>query len=156
METEELTTKEVHHGNNIRRIRIEKNMNQEALSKLVNLSQSAVSKYELTKVIDDEMLQRFAHALDIPVKYIKGMEEDAQTVIFENNTITNSDQGGSNLKIGAIQSSTGDEDNRINNYNSIEKISEVYELLLKEKDEKYAALERRLHHIEEDLQKLQK
>ncbi len=33
MEIEELTIKEVHHGNNIRRFRIEKNINQETLSK---------------------------------------------------------------------------------------------------------------------------
>ena len=152
MEIEELTTKEVHHGNNIRRFRIEKNMNQETLSKLVNLSQSAVSKYELTKVIDDEMLQRFARALEVPVKYLKSMK-DEQAVIFENNTVNNSEQGGSNLKIGTIQSSTADEDNRTNNYNPIEKISELYERLLKEKDEKYAALEQRLQNIEQSMQK---
>ena len=152
MEIEELTTKEVHHGNNIRRFRIEKNMNQETLSKLVNLSQSAVSKYELTKVIDDEMLQRFARALEVPVKYLKSMK-DEQAVIFENNTVNNSEQGGSNLKIGTIQSSTADEDNRTNNYNPIEKISELYERLLKEKDEKYAALEQRLQNIEQSIQK---
>lgn len=167
METEELTTKEVHHGNNIRRIRIEKNMNQEALSKLVNLSQSAVSKYELTKVIDDEMLQRFAHALDIPVKYLKGMEEDAQTVIFENNAVTNTNSDNSQqstsksestVHLGFITSSysSANEDNRVSHYNPIEKVSELYERLLKEKDEKYTALERRLQHIEQDLQYLQK
>ena len=46
MEAEELTVGRVHHGHNIRRFRIEKNMNQEVLSQLVHLSQSAVSKYE--------------------------------------------------------------------------------------------------------------
>ena len=34
METEELTIGRVHHGRNIRRTRIEKNMNQEGLSEL--------------------------------------------------------------------------------------------------------------------------
>lgn len=43
--------------------------------------------------------------------------------------------------------------NRVNNYNPIEKITELYERLLKEKDEKYAALERRLQNIEQSLQK---
>jgi transcriptional regulator with XRE-family HTH domain len=56
MEAEELTVGRVHHGHNIRRFRIEKNMNQEVLSQLVHLSQSAVSKYEQMRVIDDEML----------------------------------------------------------------------------------------------------
>ena len=127
MEAEELTVGRVHHGHNIRRFRIEKNMNQEVLSQLVHLSQSAVSKYEQMRVIDDEMLHRFSRALGVPFEYLKSLEEDAQTVVFENN--------------------------RVNNYNPIEKITELYERLLKEKDEKYAALERRLQNIEQSLQK---
>ena len=121
MEAEELTVGRVHHGHNIRRFRIEKNMNQEVLSQLVHLSQSAVSKYEQMRVIDDEMLHRFSRALGVPFEYLKSLEEDAQTVVFENNPI--------------------------------EKITELYERLLKEKDEKYAALERRLQNIEQSLQK---
>ena len=126
MEAEELTVGRVHHGHNIRRFRIEKNMNQEVLSQLVHLSQSAVSKYEQMRVIDDEMLHRFSRALGVPFEYLKSLEEDAQTVVFENNTVNN---------------------------NPIEKITELYERLLKEKDEKYAALERRLQNIEQSLQK---
>ena len=89
MEAEELTVGRVHHGHNIRRFRIEKNMNQEVLSQLVHLSQSAVSKYEQMRVIDDEMLHRFSRALDVPFEYLKSLEEDAQTVVFENNTVNN-------------------------------------------------------------------
>ena len=101
METEELTIGRVHHGRNIRRTRIEKNMNQEGLSELVHLSQPAVSKYEKMKVIDDEMLQRFARALNVPFDYLKTLEEDAQTVVFENNTVNNSEQsaGGANIRM---------------------------------------------------------
>ena len=101
METEELTIGRVHHGRNIRRTRIEKNMNQEGLSELVHLSQPAVSKYEKMKVIDDEMLQRFARALNVPFDYLKTLEEDAQTVVFENNTVNNSEQsaGGANISM---------------------------------------------------------
>ena len=92
MEAEELTVGRVHHGHNIRRFRIEKNMNQEVLSQLVHLSQSAVSKYEQMRVIDDEMLHRFSRALDVPFEYLKSLEEDAQTVVFENNTVNDSEQ----------------------------------------------------------------
>lgn len=152
METEELTMGRVHHGRNIRRTRIEKNMSQEGLSELVHLSQSAVSKYEKMKVVDDEMLQRFARALKVPYDYLKTLEEDAPTVIFENNTVNNNDNGGANANtntnIGFV-----DEDHRIGNFNPIDKITELYERLLKEKDEKYEALERRLQHIEQSLQK---
>ena len=99
MEAEELTVGRVHHGHNIRRFRIEKNMNQEVLSQLVHLSQSAVSKYEQMRVIDDEMLHRFSRALDVPFEYLKSLEEDAQTVVFENNTVNDSEQytGGQRL-----------------------------------------------------------
>ena len=134
-------------------------MNQEGLSELVHLSQPAVSKYEKMRVIDDEMLQRFARALNVPFDYLKTLEEDAQTVVFENNTVNNNDQGsgGANINIGTVKSYTEDSDsssdNRVNNFNPIDKITELYERLLKEKDEKYAALERRLQHIEQGLQK---
>ena len=147
MEAEELTVGRVHNGHNIRRFRIENNMNQEVLSQLVHLSQSAVSKYEQMRVIDDEMLHRFSRALGVPFEYLKSLEEDAQTVVFENNTVNNNDQASANIG-GYVE-----ENNRVNNYNPIEKITELYERLLKEKDEKYAALERRLQNIEQSLQK---
>lgn len=147
MEKEELTVGRVHHGRNIRRTRIEKDMNQDVLSGLVHLSQPAVSKYEKMRVIDDEMLHRFARALDVPFEYLKSLEEDAQTVVFENNTVNNNDQASANIG-GCIE-----ENNRINNFNPIDKITELYERLLKEKDEKYAALEHRLQNIERSLQK---
>ena len=157
MEAEELTVGRVHHGHNIRRFRIEKNMNQEVLSQLVHLSQSAVSKYEQMRVIDDEMLHRFSRALGVPFEYLKSLEEDAQTVVFENNTVNNSEQsaGGANISMGIVKSDTEDSinDGRVNNFNPIDKITELYERLLKEKDEKYAALERRLQNIEKSLQK---
>lgn len=147
METEELTVGRVHHGRNIRRARIEKDIKQEALSELVHLSQPAISKYEKMRVIDDEMLHRFARALNVPFDYLKNMEEDAQTVVFENNTVNNNDQASATIG-GSVE-----ENNRVNNFNPIDKITELYERLLKEKDEKYEALERRLQHIEQSLQK---
>lgn len=148
METEELTVGRVHHGRNIRRTRIEKNIKQEALSGLVHLSQPAISKYEKTRVIDDEMLHRFARALDVPFEYLKELEEDAQTVVFENNTVNNTDHGGANTHVGYSENL---ENNVI--FNPIDKITELYERLLKEKDEKYAALEQRIERMEQNSQK---
>ena len=52
--------------------------------------------------------------------------------------------GGAKINIGTVKSYTEDtdssNDNRVNNFNPIDKITELYERLLKEKDEKYAAL----------------
>lgn len=148
METEELTIGRVHHGRNIRRTRIEKNMNQEGLSELVHLSQPAVSKYEKMRVIDDEMLQRFARALNVPFDYLKTLEEDAQTVVFENNTVNNNDQGGANFNLGTVKTCDVDNDNRVNNFNPIDKITELYERLLKADQEKIEELEQRIAELE--------
>ena len=150
METEELNMGRVHHGRNIRRARIEKNIKQDALGDLVHLSQSAVSKYERSRTIADEILERFARALDVPFEYLKNLEEDAKTVVFENNTVNNTDHGGANMNIGYGEIGA---DNRVNNFNPIDKISELYERLLKEKDEKYAALENRIRTLEQGSQK---
>lgn len=98
------------------------------------MSQSNISKYESARVIDDEILQRFAKALNVPFEYLKNLEENASTVVFEN--ITNNENAGAHANIGYVA-----EDNRVNTFNPIDKISELYERLLKEKDEKYAALE---------------
>lgn len=90
--------------------------------------------------------------MNVPFDYLKTLEEDAQTVVFENNTVNNSEQsaGGANISMGIVKSDTEDSinDSRVNNFNPIDKITELYERLLKEKDEKYAALERRLQNIE--------
>ena len=65
--------------------------------------------------------------------------------VLKNNTVNNSEQsaGGANISMGIVKSDTEDSinDSRVNNFNPIDKITELYERLLKEKDEKYAALE---------------
>ena len=83
---------------------------------MVHLSQSAVSKYEQMRVIDDEMLHRFSRALGVPFEYLKSLEEDAQTVVFEYNTVNDSEQytGGAKISLGnfvkkAMRECTGEE-----------------------------------------------
>ena len=137
METEEeIQNVNVHHGHNIRRTRIEKNIKQDALAALVNMTQPNVSKYEKMRVIEDEMLNRFARALNVPVEYLKTLEEDAPSVVFEN--ITNNVHDNKDSSMG----STGYNNDSITN-------TELYERLLKEKDEKYAALEKRIQGLEQ-------
>lgn len=147
METGKIGNLKVHHGRNIRRVRMEKNIKQEVLSEKVNMSQPTVSRYENMKVIDEETLQRFAKALNVPVDYLETLEEDAPTVVFENNTINNSDQGGANTQVGFTQ----EENNTSAHFNPIEKIAELYERLLKEKDDKIATFEKRLDEMEKRL-----
>lgn len=143
MEAEELqATGRVHHGHNIRRTRIEKNIKQDALCSLVHLSQSAISKYEKMQVIDDEMLQRFANALNVPVGELKTLEEEAPMIVIENNTNTNNIEtnngGGVGVSLGYFPS------NENTNNHPIDKVTELFERLLKEKDERIAMLEEQL------------
>lgn len=91
--------------------------------------------------MDAEMLERFAKALKVPVEYLETLEEDAQTVVFEN--ITNNDQAKSVGYADVL------EDKSNNNFSPIDKITELYERLLKEKDEKYTVLESRIHKLEQ-------
>lgn len=143
METDIIHRARVHQGRNIKRTRIEKNINQDTLSEKVHMSQPTVSRYENMRVIETEILERFASALNVPVEYLETLEEDAQTVVFEN--ITNNDQA---KYIGYLENI---EDKSITNFNPIDKVSELYERLLKEKDEKYATLEGRLRELEEKI-----
>lgn len=143
METEEKINSNVHHGHNIRRTRIEKNMNQDILSEKVSMSQPTVSRYESMRIIEDDILERFAKALNVPKDYLKTLEEDAPSIVFENNSITNN--GGNNTQAGLNDGISND--NRITN-NPIDKITELYERLLKDKDDMIAELQQHIEILE--------
>jgi transcriptional regulator with XRE-family HTH domain len=135
MDTDILDKLRIHHGHNIRHTRINKNMSQEILADKVNLSQQTVSRYEATRVIDDEMIERFAKALDITAEQIKTMEDDSAINLYITN---NTFQEGSANVIGE----------NINNNHPIDKIIELcnektalYERMLQLEKEKIALLE---------------
>lgn len=130
---------EVHHGHNIKRTRRKKGIKQEDMASKVNLSQQTVSRYESMEVIDDDMLARFATALDVPMEYLKYREQGALSVTFENNKFDNNDKA---TGIGA-----GD-DNSTNHFNPMEKIVELYERLLDEEKKRNDLLEKRLTELE--------
>lgn len=137
----------VHQGRNIKRTRLEKNINQDVLSELVHMSQPTISRIENMRVIEEDVLERFAKALKVPVEYLQTLEENAQTVIFE--SITNNDHARS---VTTGYTDTID-DNSVQNINPIDKITELYERLLKEKEDKYTALEKRIQELEQKLGK---
>ena len=80
-------------------------------------------------------------ALNVPIEYLKTLEEDAPSVVFE--SITNDVHDN---KEGVTV--PGYSNNQTNAFSPIDKITELYERLLKEKDEKYAALEQRIQNLE--------
>lgn len=135
-QAETLDRPNVHQGHNVKRLRESKGISQQGLEPLVNLSQQTISRYEDKRVIDEEMLQRFAKALEVPVEILKNMEEDVCFNYYvENNTFSD------NVNAGGI----------LNNYNPVDEIIklcnekvELYERMLANEKEKISLLEKML------------
>lgn len=87
MESKEQTIKNTHHGHAIKRFRHTLGIKQDALAADMGLSQTQISAYEQRKVISDDIIERFAKALNVTPELIKELEEDPVTVIIENNTL---------------------------------------------------------------------
>ena len=86
METKVKEKRNTHHGHAVKRYRHTLGIKQEALAMDMGVSQALVSLYEQKKVIEDDMLEKFANALKIAPEFIKELEEDPVTFIIENNT----------------------------------------------------------------------
>jgi transcriptional regulator with XRE-family HTH domain len=142
MDTKEKTEKNTHHGHAIKRYRHTLGIKQEALASDMGISQALVSFYEQKKVIEDDMIDKFAKALNVAPALVKDLEEDPVTVIIENNTFENKE--GNNIAYL-------ENDNSTNTYNPIEQILELnkekqalYERMLELEKEKNALLEKLL------------
>jgi DNA-binding transcriptional regulator YiaG len=86
METKERTLKNTHHGHAIKRIRHTLGIKQEVLADMMGTTQARISNCEQKKELEDEMINRFAKALNVVPELIRELEEDPVTVIIENNT----------------------------------------------------------------------
>lgn len=142
METAEVTRSNVNHGQNIKIARTVKGIKQEVLAELMQVNQPTISKHENSTVLNDELLDKYAEALGVSVDFLKTWEEKAQTVVFE--SITNNDNAGAHANIGYAVTKA----DRATYQNPLDKVTELYERLLKEKDEKYSTLERRVQNLE--------
>jgi transcriptional regulator with XRE-family HTH domain len=121
MNTDTIPAKKVHHGRNVKRLRDILGIKQEHLAFELNLSQQTISNLETKEIIDDETLNKIAEVLKVPVDAIKNYDEQA-TVSFIVNTINNHDTS-------SVYSY-----NNTFTFNPIDKIVELYERLLSEKD----------------------
>lgn len=133
METLDKIAKNTHHGHAVKRFRHTLGKKQEALAIELGISQAMVSMYESKKVIEDDMIEKFAKALGVAPQIIKDLEEDPVTVIIENSNIENN-TGAAGYYIA------GD---NINN-NPVDKIVELFQKLLDKEQEKIALLEKLL------------
>ncbi len=108
-----------HLGQNIARLRGFRKLAQKEMAAKLSMAQQTYSSIENKAEIDEDLLDRIAAVLDFPVQAIK--ELDSQSVLSVNQ------QGGNT---GSV----------FYQYNPNEKIIELYERMLKEKDEIIAQL----------------
>jgi transcriptional regulator with XRE-family HTH domain len=120
--------KPVHEGRNVKRIREILGIKQDALAMDLGLSQQAISQLEQKEALDSEMLSKIAAVLKVPVDAIKNFDEQAAINIIS--TTFNSHDNSTSL---AYQSSF--------TFNPIDKIIELYERMLKDKNEMIEKLE---------------
>ena len=123
----------MHIGRKISRIRELRGMKQETLAQELGISQQAVSKLEQSEQVEDERLEFVAKALGVSVEAIKNFNEEAAIYNIQNN-YEGSNANASNINTNNIHCTI----------NTIEKIVELYDALLKSEREKNALLERML------------
>ncbi|PWN72211.1 transcriptional regulator [Chryseobacterium phosphatilyticum] len=128
----------IHQGRNVKRFREMLGIKQEALALDLgdDWNQKKVSLLEQKEIIEDPLLKRISEVLKIPVEAFQNFDEE-QAVNIISNTFTASDNA------------TGFMYNHYPTFNPIDKIVELYdekielyERMLKEKDEMMGRLER--------------
>ncbi|HVW99616.1 MAG TPA: helix-turn-helix transcriptional regulator [Candidatus Babeliaceae bacterium] len=120
----------VHIGNNIRIIRDILGMKQITFAEQMGLTQATISKMEQSVSIEEERLEQVSEVLGISPEIIKNFNRDAVIYNYfqeKNQTMIN------------------------NNYNPVDKIIELYDLLLKQEKEKVELLKERIHILEKQL-----
>ncbi|HEU5052957.1 MAG TPA: helix-turn-helix transcriptional regulator [Hanamia sp.] len=122
-----MTEKTIHEGRNVKRIREMLGIKQDALAIDLGLSQQAISALEQKEALDKDMLEKIAAVLKVPVEAIKNFDEEKAIYNIQNNADTSSNNSIINYQ-----------------FNPVEKIIELYERMLKEKDEMMARLEKLL------------
>jgi transcriptional regulator with XRE-family HTH domain len=118
-----------HNGHNIKRLREILGVKQEVLAAEFNISQQAVSDLEKKAQISDEILEKVAKVLKIPVEAIKNFNEETAVNIIAN---TFNDVFHDNSSFINYQPT----------FNQIEKLLEIIEHLLKAEQEKNVLLEK--------------
>jgi len=131
-----MAEKIIHEGRNIRRIREILGIKQDALAFDLGISQQAISLLEQKEKVDEKILGDVAKVLKVPVEAIKNMNDDA-TANFIN---TFSDNSVNHGPLGNFQCTFNPFDKIVELYES--KI-QLYERMLKEKDELIEKLSRK-------------
>ena len=96
METENIKTRNVHQGANVRKLRQLVGMKQTTFGDLMGMNQQAVSRLEQKKVLDEDSLFMVANILHVAPEIIQKLEENPTSIVIENNTFQS---GSSNVGV---------------------------------------------------------
>lgn len=118
------SSKPVHIGRKISRIRELRGIKQETLASELGVSQQTVSRMEQSETVEEELLAKVAKVLGVPAEAIRNFSEEA---IF--NIINNT-----------FQDSSSNNNNYLCTINPLEKVIELYERLLQSEREKVELL----------------
>lgn len=127
-----MADKPVHEGRNVKRIREILGVKQEALAMDLGLSQQAISQLEQKEALDVELLEKIAKTLKVPVEAIKNFDEQ-MAFNFISNTFHNTSHDSSSFYSSAL--------NYQPTFNPIDKVVELYERMLKDKNDMLEKLE---------------
>ncbi|MDR2056793.1 MAG: helix-turn-helix domain-containing protein [Dysgonamonadaceae bacterium] len=136
MNEEIVSSRATHQGRNIKRLREMLGVKQEAIAVGLDITQQAMSFLEKKEQINDEILEKVSKVLKVPVDVIKNFDEEKAV-----NIITNTNTGQDTANGGHIHYKC--------TFNPmIDKIvslsvknAELYERMLKEKEERIRFLE---------------
>lgn len=98
METENIKTKNVHQGANIRKLRQLVGMKQTTFGELLGMNQQSVSRLEQKRVLEEDTLFKVANILHVAPEIIRNLEENPTSIVIENNTF----QAGSS-NVGVVE-----------------------------------------------------
>ena len=121
MKTENYPMSNQHLGHNVKRLRDILGIKQETIAFEMNMTQQNFSNLEQKAEIDNNMLEKIAEIMKIPVEAIKNFNDEGVVNIIAS---TNS----CNIMYNPT-------------FNTMDKIVELYEKLLAEKDKTIAVLE---------------
>jgi transcriptional regulator with XRE-family HTH domain len=130
----EATERKIHQGRNVKRFREMLGMKQEALAQELgeDWTQKKISLLEAKEEIEPALLEQVAKVMKVPVKAIENFDEQAAIVYF--NTFNDNSFSNSNGTFNANNCT----------FNPIDKVVELYERMLKDKNEMIDRLEKML------------
>ncbi|HCO68390.1 MAG TPA: transcriptional regulator [Dysgonomonas sp.] len=134
--------KRIHHGRNVKLARSWKNMTQNDLAEKLNVYQTDISSLEKEEIISDEMLDKIAMAMDVSPDFFKNFKPDAVMKTYnQQNDINSAKDANDTINVWQGEVEVGELQQNTTNY-PLDKVTELYERLLAEKDKQIEQLKK--------------